>query len=56
MPVPRNSRDLDYSRWQQNLIGVIQVDIMYHEQLQIGTVTIPRFINPSQILFLFSVS
>ncbi|XP_034109774.1 protein wntless [Drosophila albomicans] len=29
MPLPRNNRVLDYSRWQQNLIGVLQVDIAY---------------------------
>lgn len=29
MPLPRDSRTLDYSRWQQNLIGVLQVDIAY---------------------------
>ena len=36
MPVPRNSMQLDYSRWQQNLIGVLQVDIIYHSQIEIG--------------------
>ncbi|KAK2589041.1 hypothetical protein KPH14_001881 [Odynerus spinipes] len=36
MPVPRNSLPLDYSRWQQNLIGVLQVDIVYHSQIQIA--------------------
>lgn len=36
MPVPRNSMQLDYSRWQQNLIGVLQVDIAYHKQIEIG--------------------
>ncbi|XP_046746151.1 protein wntless [Diprion similis] len=35
MPIPRNNRQLDYSRWQQNLIGVLQVDIMYHSQMEI---------------------
>lgn len=29
MPLPRDSRTLEYSRWQQNLIGVLQVDIAY---------------------------
>ncbi|XP_064545235.1 protein wntless [Drosophila montana] len=29
MPLPRDNRTLDYSRWQQNLIGVLQVDIAY---------------------------
>ncbi|KOX73809.1 Protein wntless [Melipona quadrifasciata] len=36
MPVPRNSMQLDYSRWQQNLIGVLQVDIVYHSQIEIA--------------------
>ncbi|XP_017059931.1 protein wntless isoform X2 [Drosophila ficusphila] len=29
MPLPRDLRDLDYSRWQQNLIGVLQVEFGY---------------------------
>ncbi|XP_070141150.1 protein wntless isoform X1 [Drosophila kikkawai] len=29
MPLPREQRDLDYSRWQQNLIGVLQVEFGY---------------------------
>ncbi|XP_043278990.1 protein wntless [Venturia canescens] len=36
MPGPRNSRDLDFSRWQQNLIGVLQIDIVYHSQFEIA--------------------
>ncbi|EZA48129.1 Protein wntless [Ooceraea biroi] len=36
MPVPRNSMQLDYSRWQQNLIGVLQVDIAYHSEIEIA--------------------
>lgn len=39
MPVPRNNKQLDYSRWQQNLIGVLQVDILYNSQIQIGNIT-----------------
>ncbi|CAG9131634.1 unnamed protein product [Plutella xylostella] len=35
MPVPRESMTLDYSRWQQNLIGVLQVDIRYHSQMEV---------------------
>jgi len=38
MPVPRNSMQLDYSRWQQNLIGVLQVDISYTSQIEIGNI------------------
>uniref|UniRef100_A0A182K336 Protein wntless n=1 Tax=Anopheles christyi TaxID=43041 RepID=A0A182K336_9DIPT len=29
MPLPREGRQLDYSRWQQNLIGVLQTDIAF---------------------------
>jgi hypothetical protein len=27
---------LDYSRWQQNLIGVIQFDIVYNRDAEMG--------------------
>ena len=30
MPLPRNSITLDYSRWQQNLIGILQFEVAYH--------------------------
>lgn len=40
MPIPRENRILDYSRWQQNLIGVLQADIRYHSQMEID----PRII------------
>lgn len=39
MPVPRNNLDLDYSRWQQNLIGVLQVDIRYNSEVEIGNIS-----------------
>jgi hypothetical protein len=29
MPLPREGKVLDYSRWQQNLIGILQTDIAY---------------------------
>lgn len=29
MPLPRDGRNLDYSRWQQNLIGILQTDIAF---------------------------
>lgn len=35
MPGPRGGMVLDYSRWQQNLIGVLQVDIKYHPQVDV---------------------
>jgi hypothetical protein len=28
--------NLDFSRWQQNLIGVLQFDIEYHEEAEMG--------------------
>ncbi|PSN30263.1 Protein wntless [Blattella germanica] len=34
IPLPRNNMTLDYSRWQQNLIGVLQFDIEYHEDAE----------------------
>lgn len=43
MPVPRDSRTLDFSRWQQNLIGVLLVDLKYHSQMEVkprSTITI----------------
>lgn len=33
MPTPRNGETLDYSRWQQNLIGVLQTDIRYNSMM-----------------------
>lgn len=36
LPLPRDSIVLDYSRWQQNLIGVLQFDIEYHEESEMG--------------------
>lgn len=33
MPLPREGRQLDYSRWQQNLIGVLQTDIAYDKNI-----------------------
>ncbi|XP_075219364.1 wnt ligand secretion mediator [Lycorma delicatula] len=34
IPTPRDSITLDYSRWQQNLIGIIQVDVKYFPQTE----------------------
>lgn len=31
MPLPRNKVAIDYSRWQQNLIGVLSMDIEYED-------------------------
>jgi len=32
MPLPRFGKQLDYSRWQQNLIGVLAADIEYQKE------------------------
>ncbi|XP_022649960.1 protein wntless-like isoform X2 [Varroa jacobsoni] len=29
LPLPKENKDLDYSRWQQNLIGVLHMDILH---------------------------
>ena len=29
LPVPRGNVELDYSRWMQNLIGILQIDVTY---------------------------
>ncbi|KAF7993336.1 hypothetical protein HCN44_006396 [Aphidius gifuensis] len=39
MPIPRSGMILDYSRWQQNLIGVLQIDMDFSNQLQIAPQT-----------------
>lgn len=33
MPLPRDGKVLDYSRWQQNLIGVLQTDIAFNSKV-----------------------
>lgn len=40
IPVPRENVILDYSRWQQNLIGVLQFDVAYHSENQMDPRTI----------------
>ncbi|KAH0540596.1 protein wntless [Cotesia glomerata] len=39
MPLPRDDIAFDYSRWQQNLIGVLQIEVVYHSQLQLAPIT-----------------
>uniref|UniRef100_T1GYF3 Protein wntless n=1 Tax=Megaselia scalaris TaxID=36166 RepID=T1GYF3_MEGSC len=34
MPLPREGRVLDFSRWQQNLIGVLQVDVAFDKSVR----------------------
>lgn len=33
MPLPREGLTLDFSRWQQNLIGILQTDIAYNANI-----------------------
>lgn len=40
IPVPRENVVLDYSRWQQNLIGVLQFDVAYHSENEMDPRTI----------------
>lgn len=35
MPLPREGKILDYSRWQQNLIGILHTDIAYNENVML---------------------
>lgn len=32
MPLPREGQQLDFSRWQQSLLGILQTDIHYEQQ------------------------
>ncbi|CAG2057466.1 unnamed protein product, partial [Timema podura] len=34
IPLPRDMKQLDYSRWQQNLIGILQLDIAYYSDIE----------------------
>ncbi|CAH3944132.1 protein wntless [Pieris brassicae] len=43
LPLPREGMKIDYSRWQQNLIGVLQMDVRYHSSMEVtrqSTITI----------------
>lgn len=40
MPLPRGSKVLDYSRWQQNLMGMLQTDLSYHSEINVESHTI----------------
>lgn len=37
MPLPREGKVLDFSRWQQSLIGVLQPDISYNEDIMMNS-------------------
>ena len=45
----RDGRELDYSRWQQSLIGVLMIDIEYDEE-------VGRTLLSNKSIFFFSVS
>ncbi|CAF4873439.1 unnamed protein product [Pieris macdunnoughi] len=43
LPLPGEGMNIDYSRWQQNLIGVLQMDVRYHSSMEVtrqSTITI----------------
>lgn len=40
LPLPRDDMNLDYSRWQQNLIGVLQTGIAYHKDFEMAQRTV----------------
>ena len=31
LPIPRGGLELDYSRWMQNLIGILQIDVTFYK-------------------------
>lgn len=33
MPLPREGKILDYSRWQQDLIGILQADLTHQNEV-----------------------
>ncbi|KAL7306916.1 hypothetical protein TKK_0001075 [Trichogramma kaykai] len=33
IPTPRNGKFLNYSQWQHRLIGVLQIEVMYHSYI-----------------------
>ena len=39
MPLPRDNMELDYSRWQHSLIGILQIDTSYDEQIVMAPIT-----------------
>lgn len=40
LPLPRDFTILDYSRWQQNLIGVLQAGVTYHKEFEMEPRTV----------------
>lgn len=37
LPIPRGGLILDYSRWQQNLIGIMMIDIVYQREAEMNS-------------------
>ncbi|KAF6216157.1 hypothetical protein GE061_000496 [Apolygus lucorum] len=40
IPSPRETVLLDYSRWQQNLVGILHLDVLYHSQNEMAPRTV----------------
>ncbi|XP_042890063.1 protein wntless-like [Penaeus japonicus] len=36
IPIPKDGFDLDYSRWQQNLIAMLHLDILYDDEDEVA--------------------
>ena len=49
MPLPRNRIQLDYSRWQHSLIGVMQIDVAYNNKIKIGNKCFPQKLKKKNI-------
>ncbi|XP_049846271.1 protein wntless [Schistocerca gregaria] len=45
IPLPRDSLMHDYSRWQQNLIGILQIDIVYQKGVDEMEPRVPLTLN-----------
>jgi len=41
LPLPRGKTDLDYSRWMQNLIGILQIDVTYFKEWEVMEPRVP---------------
>lgn len=35
VPLPKGGMELDYSRWQQNLIAMLHLDVLYQEEVEV---------------------
>lgn len=41
LPIPRGGIELDYSRWMQNLIGILQIDVTYFKEWELMEPRVP---------------